>query len=217
MRDIATLEKAFSATLDHGILIGLASQIVETELDRLLATPALAIAPSLIQALSQKKKDREPAEILESWAAKKTWTVLGIESILLLASTPWCDQGIPAIQAFLENHFTSDYLVLVRSKSLGQALDQVRNRAATTSSIAGSHSTLSHTRSSSRVCSGIAGSDSGKMKGPCLHPLGLDLLFSITISHTRGLPPHLRKNSRVCCLNDQNLRPMTRRSRSYSR
>src|SRR4051794_32132543 len=71
------LERALPAPLDHGLLIGLASQIVETELDRLLATPALAIAPSPLEALSQKKKDREAAEILESWAAKKTWTVLG--------------------------------------------------------------------------------------------------------------------------------------------
>jgi Domain of unknown function (DUF4384) len=122
------LEKTFPASLDHGILIGLASQIVETELDRLLATPALAIAPSLIEALSQKKKDREPAETLESWAAKKTWTVLGIESILLLALRRGCEQCIPAVYEFLEAHFTRGYQALVSQKSLGQCLDQIRNQ-----------------------------------------------------------------------------------------
>jgi hypothetical protein len=120
------LERNLRAHLDHGILIGLASQVVETELDRLLATPALAIAPNLIEALRQQKKDCEPAEILESWAAKQTWTVLGIESILLLALRRGCDQGIPAVQSFLETHFTPGYQVLVRSKPLGQCLDQIR-------------------------------------------------------------------------------------------
>jgi hypothetical protein len=114
--------------LDHGILMGLASQIVETELDRLLATPALAIAPSLIEALKQKKKDREPAEILESWAAKEKWTALGIESIILLALRRGCDQGIPAVREFLETHFLPDYEALVRSKPLGQCLDQIRTQ-----------------------------------------------------------------------------------------
>ena len=122
------LESTLLPQLDHGILIGLASQIVETELDRLLATPALAIAPSLIEALSQKKKDREPAEVLESWAAKKTWTVLGIESILLLALRRGCEQGIPAVQVFLETHFTPGYQALVSQKALGQCLDQIRNQ-----------------------------------------------------------------------------------------
>src|SRR5262249_26970739 len=72
--------------------------------------------------------DREPAEILASWAAQKTWTVLGVESILLLALRRGCEQGNPAVQGFLETHFAPDYQALIRSKPLGQVLDQIRTQ-----------------------------------------------------------------------------------------
>jgi hypothetical protein len=121
------LEATIIPGLDHGILIGLASQIVETELDRLVTTPALTIASNLIEAL-QHNKDREPAEILESWAARTTWTVLGVESIVFLALRRGCDQGIPAVLEFLEAHFLSNYRSLVQSKMAGQCLDYIRNQ-----------------------------------------------------------------------------------------
>jgi hypothetical protein len=75
-------ERSFESALDHSILIAAACQILESELDRLLAAPAFEIVETLIATLKLKKKDRDQAEVLEKWARKEVWTTIEIESII---------------------------------------------------------------------------------------------------------------------------------------
>jgi hypothetical protein len=62
------VEPTFPPRGDYGFLIGPACSIVESELERLLARPAKAIARSLADLAARWKDDRG-ADLLDRWAA----------------------------------------------------------------------------------------------------------------------------------------------------
>jgi hypothetical protein len=111
---------------DHGFLIGPACQILEGELNRLLAVPARGIAERLVAALQIRKQDRQQAEILADWAAQKIPTTIGVMVLVLLALRRGCEHGDAAITEFLAAHFKPRYADLLRSKKLGACLDAIR-------------------------------------------------------------------------------------------
>jgi hypothetical protein len=120
-------EETFPAAQDHAILIAYASQILESELDRVLAMPALRIADGLIEALSKEKKDRSQAANLERWAEGRSPTMIGTISLLLLALRRGCEHEVESVLEFLDSRFAPPYRALLTSKQLGRCLDTVRN------------------------------------------------------------------------------------------
>src|SRR5262249_22247979 len=78
-------ESRFPLVLGHAPLITSACCILESELDRLVATPGLSIIDGLVAALRTSKKNQGQAETLERWAASEVPTMLGIITNILLA------------------------------------------------------------------------------------------------------------------------------------
>ncbi len=121
------LEEQFPADGDYGLLIGPASQILEAELDRLVATPARTIRHALLAGLDPVR-DRNPAAALEKWAAAQVPTTMGIEALVLLALRRGCEQGVGRVRAFLAERFTPVYVKLLTGRQLGTCLEEVRTR-----------------------------------------------------------------------------------------
>ena len=121
-------ERGFPPQLDHAQLIAPACCILESELDRLVATPALSVVDRLIAALRDSKKNQDQAVTLERWAAGKVPTMLGIITNVLLALRRGIEQGSEPIHEFLEARFPASYLELLKSKSLDRCLNQINPR-----------------------------------------------------------------------------------------
>jgi hypothetical protein len=119
-------EATFPPTGEHGYLIGPACQILERELDRLVATPARAIAAHLIAALDVTGQNPKQVDLLKDWACGKVPTTLGIDSVLLLGLRRAVEQDRAAVREFLAACFRSRYQELLASKGLGKCLDRIR-------------------------------------------------------------------------------------------
>jgi hypothetical protein len=120
-------EANFPAGGDHGYLIGPACQILEAELDRLLAEPARGVASHLSAALRATGENDKQADILDKWARREFITTLGTNSVLLLALRRAVEQGSADVRGFLAGHFRPRYADLLASKDLGRCLDGIRN------------------------------------------------------------------------------------------
>jgi hypothetical protein len=119
-------ESKLPAGADYGFLISPACQIMESELDRLLVTPALRISTSLIKVLKVDRKATADVKILES--AEKTKATIGTQVILLRALERARKERMRPILKFLANHFEPRYTGLLEGYKLADTLDQVRTR-----------------------------------------------------------------------------------------
>jgi hypothetical protein len=120
------LEDTFPGHGDHGCLIGATCQLMEGELDRLLAQPARTIAPVLSAALRTEGSAGGQAEILDRWAAGTIPITLGSLCIVLLALRRGWEQGRAEVHDFLAREFEPCYSDLLAAKGLGSCLDRVR-------------------------------------------------------------------------------------------
>jgi hypothetical protein len=120
-------EATFPAGGDHGYLIGPACQILEAELDRLLAAPARGVADDVVAALRATGDNDKQADILDKWARGEFITTLGTSSVLLLGLRRAREQGRAAVGDFFKDHFRPRYLELLEGKGLGACLDWIRN------------------------------------------------------------------------------------------
>jgi hypothetical protein len=118
-------EQRWPADSDHIFLIGPACWVLEAELERVLAAPARAIVPHLIDALRLAGDAPAQVEILQKWHADRL-TTIGVCCTLLLALRRGCEQGVQPVLSFLGANFQPPYLDLVRSKELGRCLNEVR-------------------------------------------------------------------------------------------
>jgi hypothetical protein len=120
-------ESQWGYRTDYEFLIGPACWVLETELDRLLAAPALGALDALIESLARAGDDAFHAENLRKWHRSKVTTV-GVECTVLLALRRGCEQGVPAVLDFLGRHFRPGYAELLRDKRLGTALSRLRDK-----------------------------------------------------------------------------------------
>jgi hypothetical protein len=120
------MEGQFGPADEYAFLIGPACQVLETELNALLAEPARARAADLAAALAASKDNRKQAPILEEWGAGRVHTTIGIASLVLLALRRGLEQESPAVGEFLDDHFRPGFRELLRGKALGSTLDRVR-------------------------------------------------------------------------------------------
>ena len=111
---------------DHGFLIGLACQIVESEINRLLSEPAREIGDVMLKHLDRKKK-KKPREFLEGWLENRIPTMIGVASFILMALRYAFDKKERQAIDFIEHHFRKDYTLLLSSNKLGISLDNLRN------------------------------------------------------------------------------------------
>lgn len=111
---------------DHGFLIGLACQIVESEINRLLSEPAREIGNVMLKHLDRKKK-KKPREFLEGWLENRIPTMIGVASFILMALRYALDKKEGQAIDFIEHHFRKDYTSLLSSNKLGISLDNLRN------------------------------------------------------------------------------------------
>jgi hypothetical protein len=118
-------ERSFPAHLDHGTLIAPACCILESELDRLVATPALGVVDHLVAALRDSRKNEDQAVTLERWAAGRAHSTLGILTNVFVAMRRAIEQGSEPIREFLATRFSAAYLKLLESKNLDQCLNRI--------------------------------------------------------------------------------------------
>jgi hypothetical protein len=119
-------EGRFPPHHDHAFLIAPACQIVEQELDRLVATLARPISDRLVAALEPEHPHQ--AEILLGWAEGQISTTLGIETLVLLALRRGYAQGCDAIRRFLGDHFLPGYVELLCGEGPLPGLEIIRSR-----------------------------------------------------------------------------------------
>jgi hypothetical protein len=117
-------EERFPENGDYGYLIGPACQILETELDRLLTTPARSITDDMLAVLEEDNR----VEILTKWARGEFPTTLGVECLVLLALRRGCENHVANIVGFVTTRFNRRYYVLLTSRQLGASLDAIRTR-----------------------------------------------------------------------------------------
>jgi hypothetical protein len=121
------VESQFPPHLDHAQLIAPASCLLESELDRLVATPGLSVVDRLIAALRASKKNQGQAETLERWAAGEVPTMLGIITNVLLALRRGIEQQSDPIRQFLAARFSPVYLDLLQGKHLDPCLNRINS------------------------------------------------------------------------------------------
>jgi hypothetical protein len=119
------IEGGFPAQLDHAQLIAPACCILESELDRLVATPALSIIESLIAALRNSEKNGDQAATLSRWAEGDIPTTLGLATCVLLGLRRGIESGSQPIQEFLGARFSAVYRELLGNKKLDRCLNRI--------------------------------------------------------------------------------------------
>jgi hypothetical protein len=130
-RKFATLlqfERSIPSDGDYALLIAAISQVLESECDRLVTTPARRIAGLLVESLRADRKLAKQSEIVEKWAGGEVPTTIGIESLAILALRKGSEQGREGVIAFLAEEFRTPYHGLLMTKKLGQCLDLIRDR-----------------------------------------------------------------------------------------
>jgi hypothetical protein len=121
-------ERQFPSGGDHGLLMSAACQIMESELDKLLVTPARRIAAKLIDILKAHRKAKPLAKILEDWSTDRMKATIGTQVVVLRALEWGREHRMRPILKFLRSHFKPEYVRLLGSKKLAECLDQVRTR-----------------------------------------------------------------------------------------
>ncbi len=109
---------------DHGILIFPACAVLEGELRRLLAAPALAIAGELFAAYAPRP-DSVPSSTLDDWRQRRPPTMY-THVLLLEALRRGLWQGRTAVRDFVARHFRPEFAALARGPHLAACLDRVR-------------------------------------------------------------------------------------------
>jgi hypothetical protein len=109
---------------DHAILIVPACAILEGELRRLLANPALPIADELFAALAPHPGS-VPFSALDDWRRGRP-PMLYTLVLLLAALRRGLGQGRPAVHDFVAEHFRPEFVALARGPHLTDDLDRVR-------------------------------------------------------------------------------------------
>ncbi len=125
---LLAVEEGFSSLEDYSVLISLACQILEAELERLVAGPARALADVLAAVLDEDKKARSRAEAVAQWGAGKLPTTIGVEVMVLLALRRGSARGVPQVGHFLQTHFTPRYAELLTGSNLVAGLNDLRDR-----------------------------------------------------------------------------------------
>jgi hypothetical protein len=128
-RTVLHLEAGYAADLDFGCLIASTCQVLESELEQLLVSPARPIGALLASALADRGKAKQ-AEMLAAWAEGKYPATMSTSSLLLMALRYGLEneKTAEASRAFLARHFRAPYLDLVRAGQLGATLDRVREK-----------------------------------------------------------------------------------------
>jgi hypothetical protein len=123
--DLLYFEGFLERGRDHAMPIAYASSLLESELDRLVATPAHGVVPALIAALEATKDDRKQAGILVRWANHEVPTMLGILSTLLRAMRKGLDQNSEEVRTFVRSLFADPYPDLLQTKVFDRNLNYI--------------------------------------------------------------------------------------------
>lgn len=121
------VERYFHSEGDYGYLIGPACQILESELDRLLASPAREIATDLAEALRRADPRTRQALVLEKWAAREIPTTIGTEWLILFSLRRGLEHRVGRIEEFLDDMYRPRFSRLLASKLLDSCLDAIRS------------------------------------------------------------------------------------------
>ena len=123
---LLSIELTLPIFADFGLLIILASLILEEELHRLIVGPAETILRRLIEVLRRSDRHRRQAAILEEWSQGNFKATLGVTSLVLLALQRGLESSDVAIETFLEARFRMPYSTMVATGCLGKCLDAIR-------------------------------------------------------------------------------------------
>jgi hypothetical protein len=107
---------------DHGLLVGAACVVLESELGALLTRQARPIADDLVALL----RPSPASQVLREWQTGASWPTLGTHCLVLSALRRGLEQGRTAVRDLLRQSFDDAYLPLLRSNGPARCLEQIR-------------------------------------------------------------------------------------------
>lgn len=121
------LESQTRARHDHGFLVGMACQIIETEIARLLAEPAKSVGETMLRHLQRKRKNKVK-DYLQGWLEGRFPTMIGVQVFILMALRYGLESRDPEVVDFVNQQFRENYISLLASNRLGASLDKIKNQ-----------------------------------------------------------------------------------------
>ncbi|MGE0087250.1 MAG: hypothetical protein AB7S75_22825, partial [Desulfococcaceae bacterium] len=111
---------------DHSFLIGIACQIMESEICRLLAEPSRSIGDVMVKHLRKRNK-KKLAEIMEKWLDKRMPAMMGVITNIMTSLCYAIEDREHKALAFVQQYFRKGYSALLLHSGFIASYDKIRS------------------------------------------------------------------------------------------